>query len=163
MPWSSAAKRREYSREYYQSHQKYFQEYSLKYRKTKSKGKHHRTRAKVAKSPSRRLSLVFSNSVRRGLVHGKGGKKTWQMLGYTLDDLRSRLASLFVEGMTWDNYGEWHIDHIIPIGFFVFESADDVEFKMCWRLENLQPLWAADNYRKAAKMPDYSVNCQGDG
>ena len=54
--------------------------------------------------------------------------------------------------MTWDNYGEWHVDHIIPKSFFQFNSIDDVEFKMCWRLENLQPLWGKDNIRKNGRV-----------
>ena len=50
--------------------------------------------------------------------------------------------------MTWDNHGEWHIDHIVPISFFEYDSTDDVEFKYCWSLYNLQPLWSGENLRK---------------
>ena len=54
--------------------------------------------------------------------------------------------------MTWDNYGEWHVDHIIPMSSFEFESVEDREFKICWSLKNLQPLWGLDNLIKGSKL-----------
>jgi hypothetical protein len=53
--------------------------------------------------------------------------------------------------MTWDNYGQWHIDHIKPVALFEFDSTDDPGFRDCWTLDNLQPLWALDNLRKGNK------------
>jgi len=94
----------------------------------------------------------LSGRIRHGLVRGKNGQKTIDILGYSMDDLKHHLEALFVGGMSWDRFDEIHIDHIIPVSFFKFDSVDDVEFKMCWRLENLQPLWAADNIRKGNKI-----------
>jgi hypothetical protein len=54
--------------------------------------------------------------------------------------------------MTWDNYGEWHIDHIKPISSFTFETCDDEQFKECWSLENLQPMWGVENIKKGNKI-----------
>ena len=56
--------------------------------------------------------------------------------------------------MSWDNYGRngWEIDHIKPISSFNFNSYKDKEFKECWSLENLQPLWAEENIRKSNKI-----------
>ena len=54
--------------------------------------------------------------------------------------------------MTWDNYGKWHIDHIVPRSFFEFTSIEDTEFKYCWSLDNLQPLWSAENITKSNKI-----------
>jgi 5-methylcytosine-specific restriction endonuclease McrA len=80
-------------------------------------------------------------------------------LGYTLKDLKSHLESRFLPGMSWDNYGEWHIDHIIPLKYkkengqyyWLPSSMKDInseEFKSAWSLNNLQPLWAKDNIKK---------------
>lgn len=69
-------------------------------------------------------------------------------LGYSLEHLINHLEGKFKEGMSWQNYGEWHIDHIIPISAFEFTSPMDLDFKLCWDLKNLQPLWAVDNLRK---------------
>ena len=59
--------------------------------------------------------------------------------------------------MTWDNYGEWHIDHIIPISYFDYSSYDDETFKICWDLNNLQPLWAKDNLIKSNKLINENI------
>ncbi len=70
---------------------------------------------------------------------------------YTVDDLKRHLESKFQDGMSWDNYGEWHIDHIKPETWFNYSSVDDEEFKKCWALDNLQPMWAKENISKGNK------------
>jgi 5-methylcytosine-specific restriction endonuclease McrA len=50
--------------------------------------------------------------------------------------------------MTWDNYGEWEIDHVTPDSWFEYNSYDDLDFKKSWALDNLQPLWKNDNLHK---------------
>lgn len=77
-------------------------------------------------------------------------KRTEEILGCTVKALYNYLESLFTEGMSWDNYGEWHVDHIVPIA--AAKTVDDV-YKLN-HYSNLQPLWAKDNLRKAAKMPE---------
>jgi hypothetical protein len=79
-------------------------------------------------------------------------RSTFLLLGYSLEELMSHLEALFTEGMTWDNYGEWHVDHKIPMNSFNFETTEDREFKLCWCLDNLQPLWGAENLSKGAKL-----------
>jgi hypothetical protein len=49
--------------------------------------------------------------------------------------------------MTWDNYGEWHMDHIQPCASF--DQTDPEQQKICWHYTNYQPLWAEDNLRKS--------------
>jgi hypothetical protein len=78
-------------------------------------------------------------------------RSTFDLLGYTLEELMKHLEGLFTEGMTWDNYGEWHVDHKIPMVKFNFTSVEDNEFKICWAIENLQPLWGPDNLSKGSK------------
>jgi len=75
-------------------------------------------------------------------------------VGYTLEDLKFRLEKQFAENMTWNNYGKkgWEIDHKIPIAAFNFETPTDTDFKKCWALKNLQPLWSAENIRKQDKV-----------
>jgi hypothetical protein len=71
-------------------------------------------------------------------------------VGYTLNELKLHLQNQFKDGMSWDNMGEWHIDHIFPISAFNFTKPEDPEFRQCWALDNLRPLWATDNLRKNA-------------
>ena len=69
---------------------------------------------------------------------------TIDLLGYSALELKLYMESLFTEGMTWDNHGEWHIDHIKPLSSFNKETLPSVVNA----LSNLQPLWAKDNRNK---------------
>lgn len=96
-----------------------------------------------------------NNNMRGNMYHALKTKKAfrkWESLaGYTLEDLIKHITPLLVNGMTWDNYGEWHIDHIKPKSLFKYQSTDDPQFKECWSLANLQPLWKIDNIKKGNK------------
>ncbi len=94
------------------------------------------------------LKHRIANVVKDALQIRSRSKAIFEVLGYTIDDLRCHLESKFSEGMSLDNYGEWHIDHIIPQSWLPFESLEDENFLKCWSLCNLQPLWAKDNCSK---------------
>lgn len=102
-------------------------------------------------NPFNRLNDSMTTRIREALRGIKNHRKWCIFVGYSLEELKIHLESLFQEGMTWDNYGKWHIDHIKPRSSFRFKSAEDVEFKECWALSNLQPLWAKDNLSKGCK------------
>ena len=90
----------------------------------------------------------------RGSLMHRGIKKTNQtfsLLGYTKYELKEHLESQFTDGMSWDNMSDWHIDHIRPVASFNYDSTDHPDFKKCWSLNNLQPMWAKDNMSKGAK------------
>jgi len=76
-------------------------------------------------------------------------KKTRKLIGCSVEKLKQHLESQFQEGMSWDNYGEWHVDHIRPCAMFDFTRAEDQ--LECFHYTNLQPLWAEDNQRKSDK------------
>ena len=100
-------------------------------------------------SPQRRLRTYFTSAICHSLKGRTKGGRSWEaILGYSADELRDHLERQFTRGMSWDNYGDWHVDHIVPVVSFNFESADDPEFRLCWALTNLRPLWAADNLSK---------------
>lgn len=103
-------------------------------------------------TPKGRVDHSFGAQMRNALREKKGGRRWEQIVGYTIDDLMAHLEAQFVDGMNWDNFGEWHIDHIIPKAHFMFESTEDESFQECWALSNLQPLWAYDNLSKGAKI-----------
>lgn len=98
------------------------------------------------------FSVAFSANMRNSLKGAKGGRSWEKLVGYSVNDLIDHLESRFHEGMTWDNYGAWHIDHIRPIDSFNYLSPEDEEFRECWALQNLQPLWALENMRKGSKI-----------
>ena len=104
-----------------------------------------------AVDPDFRLKEAMASQIYNALRANKAGR-TWETLvGYTLQELKSHLEARFLPGMSWENYGAWHIDHIRPRASFTFTSPEDEGFKQCWALDNLQPLWAADNIRKGHK------------
>ena len=106
---------------------------------------------KRRKDPIFRFNQNISRSINLSLKKNnlsKNGRHWEDLVGYTSQELRDHLEKLFQSGMTWDNRGLWHIDHIIPKSFFKIKEVGDPEFRICWRLENLQPLWAVDNIRK---------------
>ena len=90
----------------------------------------------------------------RALKGNKQGRKWENLVGYSCEELRNHLEKLFKIGMTWEIFlqGKIHIDHIIPRSWWIYESPDDSEFKQCWALCNLQPLWNEDNIKKSNKV-----------
>jgi predicted transcriptional regulator len=76
----------------------------------------------------------------------------FDVLQYTPEQLIVHLEKQFTEGITWENYGEWHVDHKLPISSFNIIEMGDSEFMKCWSLENLQPMWGEENIRKSNKI-----------
>ena len=74
---------------------------------------------------------------------------TINLIGCSIDKFKSHIKSKFVDNMSWDNYGEWHMDHIIPCSYF--DLTDPKQQRICFNYKNLQPLWAHDNQVKYNK------------
>jgi len=94
------------------------------------------------------IADIMRNAIKRD---GRS-TKVEQTLGYTIQELSQHLERQFTKRMTWDAFmrGEIHIDHIIPQS--EFNLGDDEEYRACWALPNLQPLWAKDNIAKSNKV-----------
>lgn len=83
-------------------------------------------------------------------MKGFKSAKTKELLGYTFEEARAHIESQFTKGMSWENYGEWEIDHIKPVSSF--DLTDPVQQKECFNYKNLQPLWWWDNIAKGKKL-----------
>jgi len=94
----------------------------------------------------------ISHMIYISLKRNKNNKHWENLVGYKLQDLIAHLEKQFKPGMSWENYGKWQIDHIKPISSFDFNSYNDPEFKECWALSNLQPLWANENLSKGNRI-----------
>lgn len=116
----------------------------------KNPDKHHkRTKEKNrARYEKNKVNWNFSRRMRLALNGIKEGQSWENLVEYDLIDLKKHLEKGFQPGMNWENYGEWHIDHIKPITAFDITSIECEDFKKCWSLENLQPLWAEENMSK---------------
>lgn len=88
------------------------------------------------------------------LKGNKNGRGWESILGYTYKQLNRHLTKTMPKGYTWDDYmmGKLHIDHKVPVKVFNFNKTDDIDFKKCWALKNLQLLPAIENIKKGAKL-----------
>jgi len=133
---------REYHKQWREENRDDLNEYKRVYEKTKKDS-----------DPSYKLACYTRTAIYTCLKERNIDKykNTFDYLPYTLEDLIEHIESQFQEDMTWDNYGEWHVDHIKPMNSFNFESPEDEPFQECWSLDNLQPLWAKDNLSKGSR------------
>jgi hypothetical protein len=142
--WSKNKKehRKEYLKQYREKNKEKIKEVKRTYQKEKRHT-----------DPIYKLISNFRTAIYTVLKENKLDKYTnyFNMVGYTAEQLKSHLEVQFKEGMTWENYGEWHVDHIKPISSFTFETCEDEEFKICWSLDNLQPMWGIENIKKGNK------------
>ena len=94
---------------------------------------------------SRNLRKRLNNAIKDSQKAGSAIKD----LGCSIQQLKTYLESKFLPGMTWENHGEWHIDHIKPL--ISFDLSIPEEVKLACHYNNLQPLWAVDNLSKHDK------------
>ena len=78
----------------------------------------------------------------------KKNHTTFELVGCTSQELKIYLEQKFIVGMSWDNQGKWHIDHIMPLSS---AKTEEELYKLC-HFTNLQPMWASDNIKKGAKI-----------
>jgi len=105
------------------------------------------------KNPMKKLNMNISYGIWLSLNGNKKHRHWEDLVGYDITQLKKSLERKFQLGMSWENYGQWHIDHKIPKSAFNFSCPEDIDFKHCWSLENLQPLWGIENISKGAKLP----------
>ena len=102
-------------------------------------------------NPHFKMKKNLSRRIRSALTKFKMRKNisTLQLTGVkNIQFLVDHLTKQFEPGMTWDNYGEWHIDHIKACTKFDLTKPE--EQRACFNYTNLQPLWAVDNIKKGA-------------
>ena len=126
----------------------YFKEYMSSYfkkevnRNRKNKREYNRRRSDINYRISCNLRKRLYNAVKRNTKSGSAVND----LGCSIEFLKVYLENMFTEGMSWDNYGKWHIDHIYPLSKVDLTKRDEL-LKVC-HYTNLQPLWAKDNIKK---------------
>jgi hypothetical protein len=104
-----------------------------------------------------KMSFIVRGRIRNFIKLSGGIKKdtTFNLIGCSPQELVRHLEHQFIDGMSWENHGEWHIDHIIPLSSA--KTEDDLK-KLCHHT-NLQPLWAEDNLKKSNKILWIEKNC----
>lgn len=108
-----------------------------------------------------RLNRRMSNSITKALKRkntSKNGFSYLDLVDFKIEELVEHLEKQFTEGMSWENYGKWHVDHIKPKSIFEYDTPNDKSFKECWSLSNFQPLWGKDNLSKGKKSIEEWLN-----
>ena len=103
------------------------------------------------------IQFKIINNLRNRLQFALNGKKKTgsavRDLGCTVEELKVHLEKDFWVGMTWDNWGDWHIDHEMPLASF--DLTDREQVKKACNYTNLQPLWAKDNFSKGDRFMNF--------
>jgi hypothetical protein len=155
---------RKYQKEYYSKNPEKVKQRNLKWKtnnleklkqihknyriKNKNKINEYHKKRKASDPLYLLICRMRSNSCRvvKQLCLGKKPASTFKWMGCSPEELKAHFENLFLEGMSWDNYGQWHIDHIRPISSFKQEEWEQIN-----HYTNLQPLWAEDNLKKSNK------------
>ena len=111
-----------------------------------------RLRKKYALNPTWRMIENLRRRLRYCLQGRRKEKNTMHLVGCSSVDLRLHIEKQFLPNMKWENYGKWHIDHIIPCSSFDFSKSGEQE--KCFHYTNLRPLWAVDNLIKGGTYID---------
>jgi len=136
-----------YNKQYYKENKEVFG----KYRKENREKIRTNQNKRYKNNLNYKLKRIFSERVRGAIKKQSTIKshKSNELLGCTIEEVKIHLESQFTEGMSWENHGEWHIDHIKPCA--CFDLTDPEQQKECFHYTNLQPLWAKDNLSKSDK------------
>ena len=156
-PETKERKRKNYDK-WYEQNKEHRKQYLKEYREKnvdnirKTKRDYERNRKSI--DPLYKLISNFRTAIYQVLKENnvEKNKHYFDILKYTPEDLIQHLEKQFTSDMTWENYGEWHVDHKKPITSFNFQEMGDDEFMKCWSIDNLQPLWGEENIRKSNKI-----------
>ena len=108
--------------------------------------------------PVFRLNCYMRSGLGSCLSGRRKNSHTFDYIGLTPKELMDYFEGQFTEGMTRENYGEWHVDHIRPLASFDFTGPDrEEQLHAAWSYTNMQPLWAVDNIRKGARYEEGSL------
>ena len=102
---------------------------------------------RLATDPGFRVLQNIRRRLHKMLTQGKKVERTIELVGCSVAELMAHLESTFTEGMSWKNYGAWHVDHIKPCAKFDFNIP--LHRKVCFHYSNLQALWAKENLSKS--------------
>jgi len=148
-------RRKKEAKKHYQKYKEFYKIYAAKYRRENREAyrKHARRFYRSTKwDPvyiiKRALRSRLSKEIRKVGANKKAS--TMKLLGCSAEDFKNYFENKFKEGMVWENYGTWHIDHIKPC--VSFDLIQEEEQKKCFHYTNLQPLWAKENYIKGGKI-----------
>lgn len=146
---SNANELRTYEKDRYAAQKGFLAQKQRTWRAAHKEHRNEGLRVRYAEDVGFRLGQLLRNRLYQAAGGRSRGASAVRDLGCTVEELRGHLASRFASGMTWENYGEWHIDHVRPLASF--DLTDPAQCAQACHYTNLQPLWAAENLSKGAR------------
>ena len=105
-----------------------------------------RRRERYRTDPLYRIKRILRARLRNALKGKNKSAKTMKLLGCSYSHAQNHLEKQFLPGMTWENHGTWHVDHIMPCNSF--DLSDPKQQRQCCHYTNLQPMWGPENMSK---------------
>lgn len=133
---------------YLQNKKRILLERKLYFQKNKNKI-NEKIKSKLKININFKLRYYLRNRLWETLKGNYKSKSALKLLGCNIEFLKEHLQKQFLPGMSWENYGLWHIDHIRPCASFDLSKPE--EQCKCFNYINLQPLWAVDNLKKGGR------------
>lgn len=135
---------------HYQKNKQHIKEYIKKYRKENKSKRNKYEKERRKNDPQFRITNNLRKRTYMGIISQGGTKSasTQELLGCSFDYIRIYIESQFIEGMSWENYPDWEIDHIRPMASF--DLTDPEQQRQCCHYSNLRPLWAEENSSKGS-------------
>jgi hypothetical protein len=151
------AKMSERNAKYYQANKERIKAQTAEYQRANAEARNSYKSAwqtrRSKEDPEFRAVQLMRKLVARSMDRAKRKRgeheRTVQMLGYTNAEFVAHIERLFEAGMSWENHGEWHVDHIRPLS--TFDLRDSEQIRLANSLHNLQPLWRKKNLTKSDK------------
>ena len=142
------------TKEYKQRNLEWYQSYNKKYYEENADRMKENSKRSLYRRIEEDIGFKILQRLRKRMYEAVKGNvksaRTQRLIGCSVEQLQEHLEKQFTEGMSFDNYGEWHVDHIIPCSSFDFTKEE--QQRECFNYMNLQPLWAIDNLRKSNKI-----------
>jgi len=149
MPFKNIEDQKAYQAKWYNENKDRLKIKDSKYYQLNKNKINKKRRERIRNNPDVKIVYNLRRRIHHVVKDGYKSRQTLKLLGCTLEVFMKYLESQFQPGMSFENYGKWHIDHIKPCSSF--DLTDATQQSKCFHYTNLQPLWAVDNLKKGAK------------
>lgn len=133
---------------FYQNNPSYHKEYLRDNKEKIVKNRRSREKLRRKTDPLFKLKNNYRNRLYDYYRGTNRSKRSEEIIGLSWTKFKKYIEAKFLQGMTWDNYGEWHIDHIIPL----CSASSNDQLEKLFHYSNCQPLWGRDNISKGGKI-----------
>lgn len=142
----------EIEKEYRENNKDYRKKYDKEYREKNKEILNFKRKEKIKNNTlfksKEKIRILIANSIKK-MGYSKNSR-THEILGCSFEYFKEYIESLFTDGMSWENHGEWHLDHKIPISW----SQTEGDLIRLNHYTNFQPLWKQDNLSKGHRWSD---------